>query len=271
MRIGEAVFRLRGEQAGDDLIQRGRHFRPIGADARRRLRHPPGNFHRRRAGRRERRLAGEAPVQHSAQAVEVGPDVGQVGVLGLLRGHVFERAEQHARLGEPLADVLGQAEVEQLGVVALGDQDVGRLDVAVDEATGVGGRQGRRDLVGELARPADGQRAAGADQRFQVRPVHELHDQVMQDRLAGPRAVGLAGIERGDDVRVPQRADGPHLGAEPQQQPRVLVRRERQHLDRRRPAEQHVLGPVDDAHAAGPEPVEDAVVAEHEAEVTARL
>jgi hypothetical protein len=81
--------------------------------------------------------------------------------------------------------------------------------------------------------------------------------------------VGLAGVQRGDDVRVPQRPDRPHLRPEPHQEPRVLVRGQRQHLDRRRAAEQDVLGPVDDAHAAGPEAVQHPVVAQDQAEIAA--
>ncbi len=75
--------------------------------------------------------------------------------LRLLGAHVLGRADHLAELGEqrllgqPLADRLGDAEVDDLGngaVVVQRDQHVGRLDVAMDDSL----------LVGVLNRLADG-------------------------------------------------------------------------------------------------------------------
>ena len=55
-----------------------------------------------------------------------------------------------ARLPEAVVAVhLGQAEIENLGVSALGDKDVSGLDVAVDDAFGVSGVERVRNLDGE--------------------------------------------------------------------------------------------------------------------------
>jgi hypothetical protein len=79
--------------------------------------------------------------------------------LGLPRRHVGGRSDDHAVLGEGLEfgrfflghvrlDQLGEAEVEHLRGAARGDHDVGRLQVAVDDALGVRLRQ----RVGDLRR-----------------------------------------------------------------------------------------------------------------------
>ena len=44
----------------------------------------------------------------------------------------------------------GEAEVENLGVIILGDEDVGRLDVAMDDSFGVRGVKGVGDFDGEF-------------------------------------------------------------------------------------------------------------------------
>ena len=90
---------------------------------------------RRRAG--ERRLAGEHLVQHAAEAVEVAPPVDRRVAAGLLGAHVGRRADGEAGLGEPLA--AGRASARAIPKsatmrVAVGEQDVLRLDVAVDDA-----------------------------------------------------------------------------------------------------------------------------------------
>ena len=62
---------------------------------------------------------------------------------GLLGGHVVRRAGHDAALGQAgVVGGAGQAEVGELDPLdAVLQQDVGRLDVAVDQALGVGGGQ----------------------------------------------------------------------------------------------------------------------------------
>ena len=82
-----------------------------------------------------------------------------VAELGLLRAHVLRRADQLAVLGEerllgqPLLGRLGDAEVDDLGhrlAVVQRDQDVGRLEVAVDDPLLVGVLDGLADLDEQL-------------------------------------------------------------------------------------------------------------------------
>ena len=100
----------------------------------------------------ERRLAGQQAVERRAQAVDVGPRAEPVEVArGLLGAHVRRRAQGTAgqRLGDcrwpttasasarPVAarlgpaDGLGQAPVDHQRLAVLADDDIARLDVAV--------------------------------------------------------------------------------------------------------------------------------------------
>ena len=76
----------------------------------------------------------------------------------LLRRHVRRRAKHHARirpwhvktcgwrLRGGVLDELGEAEIDNLGVTVLGDHDVGRLQIAVDDALLVSTGQALGDL-----------------------------------------------------------------------------------------------------------------------------
>ena len=124
----------------------GRHLRAEPGDRRRRRdRMLVEQALRGRAG--ERRLAGEHLVEHAGQAVEVAPPIEVRLAGGLLRAHVRRRADRHARSASALAaggaDRLRDPEVGHDGVAAL-EQDVLRLDVAVDRRRGRGRSSARR-------------------------------------------------------------------------------------------------------------------------------
>src|SRR5207244_325519 len=93
--------------------------------------------------------AGSNPSESSSagQAADVGPHVRRAGVPGLLRGHEVDGPGDGPGDGLPVAEVAGQAEVEELGLVLAGEHDVGRLDVPVDEPVLVGLAQGGGHLV----------------------------------------------------------------------------------------------------------------------------
>ena len=112
----------------------------------RRARHQPRRRHRlgrldlleRLQDRRppERRTTDQEFVQDHAQRVDVGERADLLGLaLGLLGGHVAGRAQDRLGRRQARFDVqaLGQAEVGDLGRAVGGDQDVGRLQVAVDD------------------------------------------------------------------------------------------------------------------------------------------
>ena len=84
----------------------------------------------------------------------------------LLRRHVRRRAEHDARirpwhvktcgwrLRGGVLDELGEAEIDNLGVTVLGDHDVGRLQIAVDDALLVSAGQALGDLGRQRERAA---------------------------------------------------------------------------------------------------------------------
>ena len=141
----------------------------------------------------ERRPAGQEVIESTAEAVDVGPDVGRLGVADLLGGDEVGRAQHlalagQAAVGLAFAGHLGQAEVEHLddALLALESEDqVGRLDVAVDHAPLVGVLQAQRRLVDEVAGVDHRERAAGLHHLRQVFPVDVLHGK--DDALAEPR------------------------------------------------------------------------------------
>jgi hypothetical protein len=110
-------------------------------------------------------VAGGHLVKDDTEGEDVGARV-QVFAPRLFRGHVGHRAHRRAGTGQGILHVLrlgvragdgravfqqlGETEVEDLGVAARGDEDVGRLDVAVDDTAGVRGVQRIGDLDGQV-------------------------------------------------------------------------------------------------------------------------
>ena len=118
--------------------------------------------------RLERLPPGEHLVEDDAEREDVGAMIDRLRA-DLLGRHVGRRAEHHAGLGLVRvagrelavssaaigARHLGQAEVEDLHAAFAGEEDVLRLEVAVDDALVVRGREPARDLdrvVDRLAR-----------------------------------------------------------------------------------------------------------------------
>ena len=135
----------------------------------------------------ERRPAGQRVVEGAAQAVQVGADIDLVDVAGLLGRDVRRRADEAAfvvdvqGVGGAFAAQPGQAEIDdlderrgdrgaaaaesrvriQVARRAVGDQQVGRFDVAVDHALFLGVLERAGHLVEHGARQSDGQRPLG--------------------------------------------------------------------------------------------------------------
>ena len=103
-------------------------------------------------------LAGKQKAKRAAQAVHVGALVGAIAAGRRLRGHVSHSAEYGPALGQVGYDVAvflaadaaieaGQAQVDDLDASVLVQQEIRRLDVAVDYPRGVRVGQSLRPLA----------------------------------------------------------------------------------------------------------------------------
>jgi hypothetical protein len=109
-------------------------------------------------------------------------------------------------------------------VPAAGDEQIGRLDIAVNDPGAVRRFQRVGDLDRERQEPIDLERAPG-DPMLQRHPVEEFHD---EERAAAL----LADVVHDADVGVVQRRGRPRLAAEPGQRVGILAEVRRQELQR---------------------------------------
>ena len=237
------------------------------------LQHRPealGQRHARRAGVGERggQVTGEhlhqRPALHrvitdqqeperQAQGVDVAGRRG--GFAGALFGrHVLRTAQERPGGGE-LRGVrrrAGQPEVGDLHAAVGCQQQVAGLDVAVDDALGVGGRQGPGAAGDDAGGLAGRHRAVGPDLGVQGPAGHVLGD----DERA---AAELADLEHRDDVGMAQGGGQAGLAEEPLAGLGVGGGEE---LDGDLPAEDGVLGAVDHPHPAAAQQPPDCVAAD---------
>ena len=146
------------------------------------------------------RLSGEHLVQHRAEGVDIAPAVELTVGGGLLGAHVLRRAQRKSGLGETPAAGLGhRARDSEIGHHRrpMSDQDVFRLDVAVNDATPMGIRQGTRRLGRDADGVVDRELSLALQPVAQRLPVDERHH-------VKEKAVRFAGVVQGQNVRVLQ-------------------------------------------------------------------
>ena len=146
----------------------------------------------------ERRLAGQALEEHAAERVRVGA-ARRAGALDLLRRDVGDRADEHALAGQALgARVCWRARSRHEPAPGRpADEDVRRLDVAVDEPGGMRRVERRRRLpTSATARSG----SSGPSRRRRVAQVAAVDPRHRDEQ----HAAVLAGVEHRDDARVLQ-------------------------------------------------------------------
>ena len=173
------VVGILGEQCEDEGFERERDVRAFPPYAGRPL--LDLLVHHRVCGRRPKRAAaGQQLVQGAAQRVQVGRRAGRFAD-DQLGSHVRGRPDRLAGtrdLRVAGAERDGEAEVEHADRTVRPQDEVGRLEVAVDQGHGVRGRQHRAGLGGDRGRPADGKRAVLGDDVGDADAVDVLHHQV---------------------------------------------------------------------------------------------
>ena len=218
-RIGQGPSEVRGRrkpvgrQVGEGLPNRCVH---IGGH-RRSLAGRGGNVagedlpqNRTRRGAGEGWLAHQHLVEHAAQRIDIGRRT-DVGIAGrLLRAHVVWRAQTEPRLRETSAarrvDGQGDPEVGD-NRISIDQQDVGRLDVPVDNALAVGVVEGFRDVDSDPDRLFDRKLAFPVQATPEALALHVRHG-------VEEKAVHLSGFEEREDVGVLQVCGRPDLGEE---------------------------------------------------------
>ena len=208
-------------------------------------------------------------VEDRPQREEVGAGVRDLPAR-LLGRHVGHRAHRRARGGElvglhrgraprsaprrPTARALdlGEAEVQDLRLAPRVHEDVGGLEVPVDDPLRVRRLERVRDLDPHLQQRPELERPS-PDPLAQRLALEQLHrDEVL--------ALVLVDLVDGADAGVVEGGGGAGLALEALERGRVPRHLRGQELERDVAAELRVLGLVDDAHAAAAELRRDPVV-----------
>ncbi len=163
-----------------------------------------------------RRLARQELVEHAGEAVHVAPGI-QLALAGRLLGaHVLRCSQHETGLGEPLirrrAGRERDAEVGHHGL-ALVQQDVFRLDVAMDHALEVRVMQCGGDLPDEADGVVDRERPLAGEpppQRIACDEGHDVVEQVAATRGGGHQP----GVVEREDVRMVEARRDPDLAGE---------------------------------------------------------
>ena len=184
---------VRRHRLHHDVVDRLRHFRVLQPRRGQQLApHQPIQIGRR--GRVVGQHAGEHLVHRDAERI----DVRRKHRLAeeLLRRHVRRAADDRRAVRGDL-EKARRAEVGDLHQAVVGDQHVGRTQVAVQHALTMGVVDGVADLAGVVERRRQIERAIARQDRFERLARHELHHDEEHVLLFLRR-------EDGDDVRVIQ-------------------------------------------------------------------
>ena len=192
--------------------------------------------------------------EHDPREHAHGIEVGRRGHLAttLLRRHVSRGADGDIGLGEAGAVQLqGDPEVGEVGVRPLRprgrEEDIGRLDVAVDDPGGVHRGETVEELPQDIRDEGGRQRAVVLEERSHGSTVDDRHREEDPVVLARPP-------ERRDDVRVLDPDGG--LPDEAQERRRIRLT---QDLGRHDDVGATVVDPPHRAHAALPDEVDQLV------------
>ena len=240
--VGRARRRVLRQHALDEIVDTPIEPRHERREARRRLEHDP-HEHRQEILGLERRPPREHDEQQHRERVDVGRRIDIGEPARLLRRHVVRRADHDAGRGErELPAGARDAEVDDLGLreVAVDEEDVRRLDVAVHDAD----RVREAEALGDAADERDGLRRgelAALQAGGEILALEPLHREV------GP-AVVVAVRDVADDRVVPQRREEPRLTQEARGVALAGVRAEE--LDRDEAARRAVARAVHLAHGA---------------------
>jgi hypothetical protein len=223
-----------------------RHLRSRGTHARQRLAQPLGD-HRHRGRARIGRRPRQHLVQHHGQRVDVGAGIHGHRPVRLLGAHVGRRAHGRAALGDVFVSVggAGDPEIGHQRVAVPGEEQVFRLDVAMDHALFVGVLQCFGRVAGDPERLVHRQPALAPEPVAERLAVHVRHGEPEAAgdlaRVVDRKDVGM--LQPGGEADLPLESLGPERGGQLRQQD----------LERHRTVVLEVPNQVDHGHAAPPE------------------
>ena len=237
-RRGEALSRILGEAADEHLVQLGGHVRVEGRGIRGRLAQHLAQDLRGLAV--EGPLAGDELVDDDGHLVEVARGRGALAAA-LLRRHVVQRAQDVPGLGEARGVEARDAEIGNLDAPVVVHEDVGGLEVAVEDTL----RMAMGEPVEDLARDVPCVPEI-VDRRFlqaqrEGLAFHQLHHDAGE-------LVGLDEVVDGGHPRVGDASHGLGLAAEARELGREVARGEGalgHHLERDRALDAFVGAAVD--------------------------
>ena len=238
----------RGELGGDLRAQSPRRQRAVVANAGQGVRG---------GGGAKRRLSGEHLVEQRAQREEVRAGTERqpqdlLGRHGVARAHHHPRVRERCFLLAPLGRQRPRdAEVEDLGVTRRGDHHVGRLEIAMQDALRMGGGEPAGDLAPPLYGASYGEKTFGEELAKRL-AYHQLHDEPVAFR----RFHQVVDLDHG---RMGEPGPGLGLAAEALARPRLIQNVRQDMFDRHRPLQPPIPGAPDLSHAAGREPLDEAV------------
>ena len=183
----------------------------------------------------------------------------------LLRRHVLRCAGHDAVLGQPhVVRRPGQTEVGDLDAgQAVLQQQIRRLDVAVDQPLGMRRRQPRGCLMADADNLRHLQRAGAVEALLHRLPGDVLHDEVR-------KSIELVDAVNGDDVVVADGGGRLSLAGEAPPGSGAAGHRGGQHLDRHQPVQRRLEGFQHHSHAALPDHVLHLVRAQRAEKARAR-
>jgi len=144
-------------------------------------------------------------------------------------------------LGEAASD----AKIRDLHLVIGAEENIVRLDVAVNYPLRVGRVQCQSKLTGDIPHPLQGKRPLAGHQIPQGPAVHVLHHDVI-------RIVIVTEVMNSDDIRMREGGNQPRFLFEPANKAVLSQMPLVQNLDRDDPRQPLILGPEDGRHAAIP-------------------
>ena len=230
------------DHAPQSRVRIGHELPEVGCD-------PVSAEHLRR-GPRERWSARDHLEQHRAERVDVRAPA-RSAPTPHLGCHVVRGADRdRARLLRTLEHHAREAEIDELRDAVLGDHRITGLDVTVDDAAAMRGRQPASEIHGDAQdlrcrqREQLAQRATADELADDVRPIGELSDAIHADHV---RMLDACGRARLHQEALPRIQIGLDAGDE---------------LDRHEASEHRVLREVDPPHLATPELADEHVVVE---------